>query len=406
MFAIQSDYNTSQMAEIKDRKIYDTAFLNGLRILLATWVAVGHFYQYLGGRHLFRVPLLSDIILGNGPAVDGFMIITGFLMAFHYDLKEKKMPAHSRKTIMNFWKKRFMRLAPLYYVCMVIALALLPFNKIIAPLNYQYFTGVSVHLKNTLDPGYILTFKDYIMHFFFLHGLFPHINTSILGPAWSLSTEMQFYFFFPFIYLFFFRNPAKKGIAILSIILSAAVIQLLTIKLLGAWDSPGKFYSFGAPSFIGHKIYFFFSGIIMAKVLIHKISHFYLAALLVCGFIFKTNIYALMILMFIILFLFFDQYGPLIPAFFRQILMKIKSSLSGSTASFLGEISYAIYLSHFMIMPLVMHISISCLSPFSSRYMVAFASFLLFVAITFGCSALLYKFVETPFIKIGKRKFG
>src|SRR6478735_11764280 len=92
--------------------------LDGLRGIAALWVLIGH-AMLLTGWHL---PLIGDPDLG----VDLFIMLSGFLMVFHYQLRQDKEPWSEISTWSNFWTRRFFRIAPLYYVMLAIAIALGP----------------------------------------------------------------------------------------------------------------------------------------------------------------------------------------------------------------------------------------------------------------------------------------
>lgn len=88
--------------------------LDGLRGLAALWVLVGHALLLAG----WRLPLVSRPDL----AVDLFILLSGFLMVLHYELRETREPWYSPATWRTFWVRRFFRIAPLYYLLLVAAL--------------------------------------------------------------------------------------------------------------------------------------------------------------------------------------------------------------------------------------------------------------------------------------------
>ena len=83
--------------------------LDGLRGAAALWVLIGHAMLLTG----LRVPLLSSPDL----AVDLFILLSGFLMAYHAERSrdDQGQPA----TWAKFWAKRFFRIAPLYWMAVV-----------------------------------------------------------------------------------------------------------------------------------------------------------------------------------------------------------------------------------------------------------------------------------------------
>jgi len=77
--------------------------LDGLRGIAALWVLIGH-AMLLTGWHL---PLIGDPDLG----VDLFIMLSGFLMVFHYQLRQEKEPWSEISTWSNFWTRRFFRIS-------------------------------------------------------------------------------------------------------------------------------------------------------------------------------------------------------------------------------------------------------------------------------------------------------
>ena len=78
--------------------------LDGLRGGAALWVLIGHATILTGT----RIPILSKPDL----AVDLFMMLSGFLMCFHYLERRETEPWHRRSTWTLFWTRRFFRIAP------------------------------------------------------------------------------------------------------------------------------------------------------------------------------------------------------------------------------------------------------------------------------------------------------
>src|SRR3569832_20408 len=112
-------YDNRQGSAFSKKNAEHLPWLDGLRGFAALWVLASH-VQILSGMH--AVPVLS----WGGLAVDLFMLLSGFLMAHHYVLRREREPWEDRSTFLIFWLRRFFRIAPLYYVLLVIALGLGP----------------------------------------------------------------------------------------------------------------------------------------------------------------------------------------------------------------------------------------------------------------------------------------
>src|SRR5438477_6188480 len=82
--------------------------LDGLRGIAALWVLLDHCLLLTG----YSLPVIDMPDLG----VDHFMMLSGFLMVFHYHLRAQAEPWDAPHTWAKFWLRRFFRIAPLYYV--------------------------------------------------------------------------------------------------------------------------------------------------------------------------------------------------------------------------------------------------------------------------------------------------
>ncbi|ALC82687.1 MULTISPECIES: acyltransferase family protein [Bacillus] len=384
-------------------KPIDTKFLDGTRLLLALWVAVGHFYTYTGGKELISVPLISDILLSAGPAVDGFMIITGFLMMYHYLLKEKKEPPSDKTTIFKFWLKRLVRLYPIYFVAILAAFVLFKTNFQYVHSNYSFFTGKEASFGTTFNSAAIPGMSDLFSHLTFLHGLIPGQNTSLLGPAWSLSLEMQFYLVFPILFLIFFRNEALINKTLLLFTGASFVIGFLAPKLFGSWDSSGILADFGAPSLIVFKLHFFVLGMIMACVALKRASRFHLGMWILLVLPFQGR-WTILVTIGIITLMFSDDVKRLVHPRVNSVLYIIKQCLSNKAAKIGADISYSLYLTHMIIIPIVVNAVISYTD--LGVIQTAAVSLLAFLVINILVSLILFKVVEETGIKFGRVLIG
>ena len=77
-------------------------YLDGLRGGAALWVVVAHCGIW-GGWSFLPNPKI---------AVEIFMVMSGYLMAYHYAAAELKGPVNTWQTAKAFWLRRFFRIAP------------------------------------------------------------------------------------------------------------------------------------------------------------------------------------------------------------------------------------------------------------------------------------------------------
>lgn len=103
----------------KDNLMSDTKFLNGLRAIAAFSVLFCHCIIWsglMGEGHIAGIPGIIAKM-----AVDLFMLISGFLMANNMHNRAPKEPPEKGKTWLVFYIRRFFRIAPAYYLSLLIA---------------------------------------------------------------------------------------------------------------------------------------------------------------------------------------------------------------------------------------------------------------------------------------------
>lgn len=112
--------------------------------------------------------------------------------------------------VLAFYIRRFFRIAPMYYIGIII----------FAILNY--YLSVS-KLDNNF--GYY-TFRGVISNILFIHGFSPAYNNNIVPGGWSIGTEMFFYLVFP---LFFMKlkSMSVKRLLLLNMLYSFAFMAIL-----------------------------------------------------------------------------------------------------------------------------------------------------------------------------------
>lgn len=218
-------------------------FINVLRAMAAFWVLLAHCMIWGGWQ---GIPLPSPKL-----AVDLFMIISGYLMAANAVFRDGFEPMNQRRSWVRFWLRRFFRLAPAYWLALVLAVLLQSYflggYQALRDMNAARWLGDIVY-----DPARIeFTASNLAVHFTFVFGLLPDFAFSTFLPDWSLSLEMQFYAVFPFMFLLFRRAPS------LPIIIAVAVIS----RLLGIGLS--RLVHYPEPSLLLFKLQYFIAGYLM-----------------------------------------------------------------------------------------------------------------------------------------------
>lgn len=216
--------------------------LDGLRGYASLWVVLGHLCNLTE----CNIPILSSPSIG----VDIFILLSGYLMAKNYTERQHVEPWNSVKTMTSFWMRRFFRIAPLFYVLLIIALLLgEQFG------NYREAIG-NVWASTQTDPEKYAdtSIVNFFAHISFAFGFLPYYSARTTIPDWSIGLEMQYYALFPFIMLIIMRFGYIK--TSLFIMASCFVASQL---------APGYFNEFTRPSMIAFKLPLFIAGMLIYK---------------------------------------------------------------------------------------------------------------------------------------------
>lgn len=149
--------------------------LNGLRAIAAIMVVVYHWTQPF----VEKAPYLKYFILNGNFGVNIFFVLSGFLITTIL-LKEKSKylseSGNKKRTIINFYARRFLRIFPIYYITLfLLFLIKLP--------------GFS---------GNLFFYITYTENF----NIFLNSSWDSFCHTWSLAVEEQFYLIWPFFILF------------------------------------------------------------------------------------------------------------------------------------------------------------------------------------------------------------
>lgn len=161
------------------------AGIDGLRGAAVLWVALFHFIVLRPGDPAARAIVASPAgaLAANGYlGVDLFFLISGFLLAMPWFVHQA---AHlGRPSAEAFYRRRFWRIVPAYYVQLAILFAL-----VLPALRGHLFwrSDLWVYLYNLLT------------HALFLHNTTPLSSGSMQanGALWTLAVEAQFYLLLP-----------------------------------------------------------------------------------------------------------------------------------------------------------------------------------------------------------------
>lgn len=361
-------------------------WLDGLRGGAALWVVVSHISILTG------LPAIAVLSWG-GLAVDLFMMLSGFLMVHHYILRQHTAPWHRAQTATDFWQRRFFRIAPLYYVLLIVALLLGPhlgaYRDMIAAVWPKTATSPARYLDQSLINA--------VAHVSFGFGLLPDYAFRTALPDWSIGLEMQFYLVFPLLMI----TLARLGVW-------RAALGIAALCFTALWLWPGFFARFEMPAFLPLRLHVFFIGMLIA---FGRAQGRLTQALAVALLILATSavVHGLKLPLAqtgVALGLFYIMDDGHLP-FSRPLtpaLGWLRRALSGKISAFLGDTSYATYLLHLLIL-----LPVAGMLAASANY-VAYPAAMRFALVTvlvvpptYLLGWLLHHTIEKPGIKLGRR---
>jgi peptidoglycan/LPS O-acetylase OafA/YrhL len=355
--------------------------LDVVRGLMSWWVVVGHVLAFAGFQEN-NVPSVIAVVMHGEYAVKVFMMMSGFVIA--------KLLADKNESYKVFITRRFLRLYPVFLVALVVAILARPLYIPIllasrAPLPYHY-DRIWVAENDHFWP-------HILAHLSMLYGLVPesilrYSGIALLGPAWSVTIEFQYYLVAPLFILIAHRFGIKGWITLIAV--SGLVPQVFAPSLQR--NFPTTLPDFLPLFLAGVTSYWIYAEMreketkVPADILLAGALLLYLLTRWL-----PVTIWGVAMALILA-----NGDSPLVS--------RINSLLNRPSLLFLGKISYSTYLIHYSILWLAKAL-VACVAPHASPFVVAPALFALATPATLCASALLYHFVEKPGIDFGRRLF-
>jgi peptidoglycan/LPS O-acetylase OafA/YrhL len=369
--------------------------LEGLRGILALWVALSHIFCWCGfAMFPFAVPHFLNQTVYHfwvefsfaGGAVDTFIILSGFAISYML---------HARSyTYRQFMIGRFFRIYPIFLVCLLagfMTIYLMPF--VLDAVGWRDNEYFRLYVRPNLDSALSQPWAHLVSHLTLLFGAIPEkiilpvASATLLPPAWSISLEWQYYLLAPILALWV-RRPGG-------------------ILALGIVGCGGYFYShFWGSAFLPGKLPLFLVGIGSFHLYVHA-AHFHghrfrlqvWAAALAATLIIGWHWVALLIWTIVFGGVLADGSNPA-----ERFLLKPRQFLLQPAWQLIGKISYPLYLVHWPVIILLMAGLVRWLPGISSweALAVLLAAGLPLILLA---AWLLHKWVEKPLMQYG-RKFS
>jgi peptidoglycan/LPS O-acetylase OafA/YrhL len=307
-----------------------------------------------------------------GSPVILFFALSGFSL---YHTTSSKVDTHD--WIGNFYIKRFFRIAPLFYLALVLNLA-----------------WIVIHWNASVDLNTLL------VNVLFIFNLFPGMHESYVMAGWLIGIEAVFYAFFPILLVTVRKRPARAILMLLFLAWLSATARTWFSGINGL--SPTYPYmnfltqsiSFGA----GAACYVLFDrlGVVRKRCMAYP----FLIGFALCVFLIVTSQHWVIIIQPVAV------HVPLFSFGFGLLTLSLLSGalpfLTNRLTLVLGELSYSIYLLH----PLVL----ATMKPafkFVTGNFAALPAYLICAMITLfivvPLSYVTYRLVEQKGMMLGKK---
>ena len=360
--------------------------IDALRGIAALSIFIYHIYVTTGIYSIQIIPeRFIDLTLAGIPL---FFILSAFTLYLSLDNR-----AGEKRKFFKFYLRRFFRIAPLFYLLLII-----------------------VVLDSLIIQKAVPSWQDILVNFTFTFNLVPQYSMSLFSDGWTVGVEMLFYLVLPLVFIKV--NSIRRSIVLfIGIYWLSKEIRWLLGAIIGEnimMSTNYDFYNFS------HWAYIFPLGVIcylIYKLYLPKMRSEYRA----------PAAFSMLLLSLVILFVFInnlpldlalsDLYEPLgiltrwqAMSSVAFVLLILSLSLNPNRlivnrfTRFFGTISYSLYLIHpFIVEPLKpVYVYIYGHTIYSTDLSL-FLCILLTLLIVTPVSLLTYHLIERPGIRMGKK---
>ena len=326
---------------------------------------------YYSARHIPLAGLIASVSTAGSFGVDLFFLLSAFLIT---ELLLREKARYGRIHLKAFYIRRILRIWPLYFFAIVIAI-----------------------LLARIDPRQHFSVR-YVFAFVFLVGnwltTFAGFPGSVMNPLWSVTLEEQFYLAWPAVLSHL--RPRKVLLVSAALLIVSQIARLAFLKyarhpeIALATNTLARLdpLAVGAATAI-----FFHSRGVQEKLRASLARRLTLAAAGAIIWVTAGHFYSLTRV--------FAVFGfPAIAAGAWLIFISVfQSGLAPLWLRYLGKISYGLYVFH----SLCLYLAARLLGGYP-RSAVQFAVFwFLGLGLTVALAALSYKFLESPFLRLKER---
>ncbi|ORM68763.1 acyltransferase family protein [Pantoea rwandensis] len=348
-------------------------FIDALRGIAAFYVVLYHL-PHLSTSSVNVPSWLSPITNAGGTGVMLFFVLSAFTLC----LSMEQRSSHELTPTLNYFIRRFFRIAPLFYFFIVITF-----------------------VRDIVIFGVWHSFEDVLKSCLFIFNLIPGSEQGFVWASWTIGVEMLFYVMFPLLFKLL-DNIGKASAFFLASLCVRMAWQSFVGQHIQNQDEASIYYQIS----IIHHLPNFIVGVIAYHVynlIVHNKAHnlgigYFLISLSLCSYIGMVyggiSFYA------------FGDLTTVQSLIYSMLLIGLSITsakvIVNPITRKLGTISYSIYLCHSTIIYL--------LSPVfawsASNFQGGIISYLIDIAICMiailPISWLTYKYIERPGNKLGR----
>lgn len=366
--------------------------LEGVRGLMCLWVILSHTVT-MAGIHVYKNTGIGKLLANGGIAVDVFVILSGFVICL---ILNKKKEAYA-----PYLARRALRIFPIYLLCLFISFFISDLSIMaLESLDFDHpKTERRLEIFDNFNKAPIL---HTVLHTFLLHGLIPNslltdTAYTLMGQAWSLTLEFQFYIVAPM--LFYILSSSK-----LKFVFAIALLIVCEGYMRSIMGHKSFFFAYSHYFIVGMLSYSLYATYIEDKrdhrAFLLLTSTLFIFTFLMFGY--RNGLLSVAGLLIWALVFYVEYYADRQSVIGKPIVLIIRSR----PVIYLGKISYSMYCSHMIFLYL-------CAFLFSTEgyfTQINDSSFTILMLIVPFCLTLLFssisfKFIEKPFISLGKRLF-
>lgn len=356
--------------------------LNGLRFIAAFAVIIHHIEQiksfYSLHNFYYTIPFIK--IIGKLGVVL-FFVLSGFLITYLLLIEEKKF---KEIDIKKFYLRRILRIWPLYFLIIILAIFILPQIDFFDLPNFPpEIVYADIWQKLLL---YLIMLPNLVLTYF---GPIPYAS-----QTWSIGTEEQFYLIWPFLLIIFRSN---RMLFMLLVVIGYVAIKLFLADNLSDFilfkDQISDFWNTFTISCMA-------IGGILASLLFKESSKL--------KYLINNQLFYFVLIVLIILIgcgvyipiIHYEFYGCLFGIIILNLALnnRIGFSLENRVFNYLGRISYGLYMFHTI--AITISIKLAIIFNLTNNYFIIPITLL----ITIVLSHFSFKYFEAYFLKF-KNKF-